>query len=328
MTGEKDIVLRVEDLRVVYHLDGVSVRAVNKLSFTLHRGERLGLVGESGSGKSTTALALLRILPDTASIDTGHVYLDGTDLLRLDKDQMRAVRWQRIAMVPQGAMNSLNPVLRIYNQMADVITEHEGRTPHSIIESRVGRALELVGLSAGVQKMYPHELSGGMKQRVCIAMAILLNPQVIIADEPTSALDVVMQQVVAQTLVDVQEQIGASVLLIGHDMGLQAQLVDRLAVMYAGHIVEVAPVHSIFHRPLHPYTQLLISFVPSIKEKKPPRGLAGLPPRVLDDPVGCLFRSRCPVAVSRCETVVPPLREVRPDHFVACHLVEGEGGLS
>ncbi len=322
-----EIVLNVENLRVVYHTPRATVRAVNNLSFTLHKGERLGLVGESGSGKSTTALAILRILPQSATTDVGHIYLAGQDLLALNDDAMRAVRWQRIALVPQGAMNSLNPVLRIYHQMADVMQEHQVRQngrhpPRKLMRERIGAVLEQVDLSPAVMEMYPHELSGGMKQRVCIAMAILLEPQVIIADEPTSALDVVTQQVVAQTLVQVQEEIGASILLIGHDMGLQAQLVDRLAVMYAGHIVEIAGVDSIFHAPQHPYTQSLISFLPSMQEKRPPRGLAGLPPRLLGEPTGCVFRARCPVAVQRCEQEVPPLRKVRTGHQVACHLAE------
>lgn len=322
-----NIVLNVENLRVVYHTPTAAVRAVNNLTFALHKGERLGLVGESGSGKSTTALAILRILPCNAQADAGHIYLDGQDLLTLDDEAMRAVRWQRIALVPQGAMNSLNPVLRIYHQMADVIQEHQlrqqgERLGRNLIRERIATVLEQVDLAPAVMDMYPHALSGGMKQRVCIAMAILLEPQVIIADEPTSALDVVTQQVVAQTLVQVQEQIGASILLIGHDMGLQAQLVDRLAVMYAGHIVEIAGVDSIFHAPQHPYTQSLISFVPSIREKRPPRGLAGLPPRIVSDPTGCVFRARCPVAIERCAHEVPPLRTISAGHQVACHLAE------
>ena len=321
---QPEAVLTIENLRVVYAVPGTQgkegVRAVNHLSLTLQRGERLGLVGESGSGKSTTALAILRILPQSARSDEGRIYLDNQELLTLDEEAMRAIRWRRIALVPQGAMNSLNPVLRIYHQMADVIREHEGRVATKLIREQIGTALEQVDLAASVMDLYPHQLSGGMKQRVCIAMAILLKPQVIIADEPTSALDVVTQQVVAQTLMQVQEQIGASILLIGHDMGLQAQLVDRLAVMYAGHLVEIGPVGSIFHEPLHPYTQSLISFIPTLREKRPPRGLAGLPPRLLGEPTGCVFRARCPVAIDRCQHEVPPLREVRPGHQVACHL--------
>ena len=321
---QPEAVLTIENLRVVYAVPGTQgkegVRAVNHLSFALQRGERLGLVGESGSGKSTTALAILRILPQSARSDEGRIYLDNQELLTLDEEAMRAIRWRRIALVPQGAMNSLNPVLRIYHQMADVIREHEGRVATKLIREQIGTALEQVDLAASVMDLYPHQLSGGMKQRVCIAMAILLKPQVIIADEPTSALDVVTQQVVAQTLMQVQEQIGASILLIGHDMGLQAQLVDRLAVMYAGHLVEIGPVGSIFHEPLHPYTQSLISFIPTLREKRPPRGLAGLPPRLLGEPTGCVFRARCPVAIDRCQHEVPPLREVHPGHQVACHL--------
>lgn len=318
--NNREAVLNVENLRVVYRTPQAVMHAVDNLSFTLHRGERLGLVGESGSGKSTTALAILRILPPSAAITAGQIYLNSQALLPLDNEQMRTLRWQRIALVPQGAMNALNPVLRVYHQMADVLRQHGGPTTRPLLRAHIGQALELVDLAPAVMDLYPHQLSGGMKQRVCIAMAILLKPQVIIADEPTSALDVVTQQVVAQTLVQVQEQIGAAILLIGHDMALQAQLVDRLAVMYAGHLVEMAPVQAIFHAPRHPYTQSLISFIPSLRVKRPPHGLAGLPPRLRGASTGCVFRTRCPVAIDRCQHEVPFLREVQPGHQVACHL--------
>jgi peptide/nickel transport system ATP-binding protein len=316
-----DIALEVRDLNVIYRLGDKDVRAVNGVTFSVARGERFGMVGESGSGKSTTALALLRLLPSTASISADLIRLAGVNLTGWDAEMMRSVRGRQIALVPQGAMNSLNPVVRVFHQMADLIRAHEGSAARSALRARVEEALRMVGLPPQVSDYYPHQLSGGMKQRVCIAMATLLRPQLIIADEPTSALDVVTQQLVAQTLIDVQEKLNAAILLIGHDMGLQAQLVDRLAVMYAGTIVENAPVSAIFHQPHHPYTQLLISFIPSIHERKPPRGLAGVPPRLTSKPTGCVFQARCPVAVERCSTSVPPLREVQPGHFAACHVI-------
>jgi peptide/nickel transport system ATP-binding protein len=316
-----ETVLDVRDLNVIYRAGGKALHAVTGATFSIARGERFGMVGESGSGKSTTALALLRLLPSTAAVSADLIRLASVNLTTWDAEMMRAVRGRQIALVPQGAMNSLNPVVRVSHQMADLIRAHEGSVSRAVQRERVEEALRTVGLPPQVSNLYPHQLSGGMKQRVCIAMATLLRPQLIIADEPTSALDVVTQQLVAQTLIEVQEKLNAAILLIGHDMGLQAQLVDRLAVMYAGTIVENAPVNAVFHQPRHPYTQLLISFIPSIRERKPPRGLPGAPPRLTSKPRGCVFQARCPVAVERCSTVAPPLREVQPGHFVACHLV-------
>lgn len=314
-----DTLLEIKNLRVIYQTPTADVYAINNLSLSIKRGEWLGFVGESGSGKSTTAFALLHLLAPTAHVE-GKAYLDGTEIITQSEDDMRAIRGRQIAFIPQEAMNALNPVLRIRAQMADMIREHEGRRPRQEVRVRIAKSLEDVGLSATIADRYPHELSGGMKQRVCIALATLLNPLLIIADEPTSALDVVTQQLVAQTLVDVQQKIGASVILIGHDMGLQAQLVDRLAIMYAGHIVELADVDELFANPLHPYAQLLIQFIPSITEKRPPSGLPGLPPRLLAPPVGCVFRDRCPAVFDRCHHDVPSLREIRPGHWAACHL--------
>ena len=312
--------LEVRDLRVYYHTPRGPVKAVDGVSFSVRRGERFGLVGESGCGKSTTAMALLRLLQPPGHIESGEIWLDDMDLVRLSRDELRRVRWNQISLIPQGAMNSLNPVMRVRDQIADVITVHEGRQPASELTRRIEGLLAAVGLPRWVARMYPHELSGGMKQRVCIAMAIALSPRLIIADEPTSALDVVVQRVVTQTLVDVQERLGASLILIGHDMGLQAQLVHRLAVMYAGRIAEIADAATVFESPLHPYSRLLISSVPSTQEKKTLQAIPGLPPTLLNPPPGCIFHPRCPSAMERCRTEVPPLQEISPGHQVACHL--------
>jgi peptide/nickel transport system ATP-binding protein len=312
--------LEVRDLRVYYHTPRGPVKAVDGVSFSVRRGERFGLVGESGCGKSTTAMALLRLLQPPGQIESGEIWLDGIDLVRLSRDELRRVRWNQISLIPQGAMNSLNPVMRVRDQIADVITVHEGRQPASELSRRIEGLLAAVGLPRWVARMYPHELSGGMKQRVCIAMAIALSPRLIIADEPTSALDVVVQRVVTQTLVDVQERLGASLILIGHDMGLQAQLVHRLAVMYAGRIAEIADATTVFENPAHPYSRLLISSVPSTQEKKTLQAIPGLPPTLLNPPPGCIFHPRCPSAMERCRTEVPPLQEISPGHQVACHL--------
>jgi peptide/nickel transport system ATP-binding protein len=219
-------------------------------------------------------------------------------------------------------MNSLNPVMKVRDQIGDGITAHEPGISKQTLKERILELLNLVGLPARTYELYPHELSGGMKQRVCIAMGIALNPSLVIADEPTSALDVVVQRVVAQTLLDVKKKLGVSMILIGHDMGLQAQLVDRIAVMYAGNIVEIAPVRSIFEEPLHPYTQLLISAIPSIKERKPLQVTEGLTHDLRKPPPGCIFQFRCPHVMQKCREIVPPLRELRPEHYVACHLYE------
>ncbi len=315
-----DDVLQVRDLHVYYHTPRGPVKAVQGVSFTLKAGERLGLVGESGSGKSTMGLALLQMIKPPGRIEGGEVILDGKKLLGLSEEEMRQVRLADIAMVAQGAMNSLNPVMRIKDQLIDGLKDHGARTPERELEKRVRDLLAWVGLRPQVADMFPHELSGGMKQRVVIAMAISLRPKVIIADEPTSALDVVVQRQIMETLRRVQRDIGAAVILIGHDMGLMAQFVDRLGVMYAGELAELAPVRQIFHEPLHPYSQLLIASLPSLDEKGAFEGIPGLPPSLLNLPTGCPFRTRCPYAMARCAVEVPAFREVRPDHRVACHL--------
>jgi oligopeptide/dipeptide ABC transporter ATP-binding protein len=318
----KSDVLQVRDLRVFYHTPSGPVKAVNGVTFSLRAEERLGLVGESGSGKSTIALALMRLIKLPGKIESGEVLLDDVNLLMISEEQMRQARLARIALVAQGAMNSLNAVLRVRDQIWDALGDHGVSSSRKDFDAGVADLLERVGLRREVASMYPHELSGGMKQRVCIAIAISLKPRVIIADEPTSALDVVVQRQVIDTLRDVQEALHASILLIGHDMGLMAQVVDRLGVMYAGDLAEVAEIHDIYREPLHPYTQLLIASLPSLDRKGVFKGIPGLPPSLLNRPVGCPFRARCPFAFDRCATEEPLLREVKPDHFVSCHLYE------
>jgi peptide/nickel transport system ATP-binding protein len=317
-----DIVLQVRDLRVYYHTALGAVRAVDGVSFDLRAGERLGLVGESGSGKSTVAMALMRLIKPPGRIESGQALFEGADLLALREQEMRRLRLAAIALVAQGAMNSLNPVIRVRRQFADALHDHGETLTRPALDARIRELLATVGLGPEVADKYPHELSGGMKQRVVIAIAICLRARVIIADEPTSALDVVVQRHVVETLRRVQEKIGASILLVGHDMGLMAQVVDRLGVMYAGTLAEVCGVSAIFREPLHPYSQLLIASLPTLERKGAFLGIPGLPPSLLDRPRGCSFRSRCPHAMARCEVDAPVLREVRPDHFVACHLYE------
>ena len=313
-------VLRVEGLRVAFDHPRGLVRAVDDVTFSLRPHERFGLVGESGSGKSTMALAILRMIRPPGHIDGGEVWLDDVKLSALSDEAMRQLRLAGIALVPQGSMNALNPVLRIRAQIADALGDHSMALSPRELTARVHDLLGQVGLPAGVADMYPHELSGGMKQRACIAIAICLQPKVIIADEPTSALDVVVQRQVMATLGRVQQELGAAVVLVGHDMGLMAQFVDRLAVMYAGRMVEIAPIGEIITAPKHPYTQMLIASLPSLQRKGMMRGIPGLAPLLRDLPPGCAFHPRCPSAVARCSVERPELREVAPGVEAACHL--------
>lgn len=301
-------VLEVENLTVSYGTSSGRLRAVDDVSFQVRRSEVFGLVGESGSGKSSTAFAVLGLIKPPGRIDGGQIRLEGTDLVGLSRNDWRPIRWRRVSLVPQGAMNALNPVMRVDDQLRDVIDAHEAKQPRSAVDERILRLLDSVGLPERVIRAYPHELSGGMKQRACIAMAIALDPALVIADEPTSALDVVVQRAVAETLHDVQTRLGVSVILIGHDLGLQAQLVDRLGVMYRGRLVEVGPARELFHNPRHPYTELLVRSVPSIRGEGGHDSLTGAAQRA---------RTLAAAADRLAETGIPPLREVGTDHLVA-----------
>jgi peptide/nickel transport system ATP-binding protein len=292
-------VLRIRDLSVHYQTPKRVIKAVNRVSFELREGERLGLAGESGSGKSTTAFAIMRLIKPPGTIAGGSILLGDRDLAKLSVEEMRRVRLSEVSLIPQGAMNSLNPVRRIREHFIDSIQAHQPNMNDGRIRERMRELLDMVELREDVAKLYPHELSGGMKQRVCIALGISLQPKVIIADEPTSALDVVVQRQVMQTLGSVQQQLGASVILVGHDMGLLAQFVDRLAVMYAGRFVEVAPIRTIFKDARHPYTRGLIESLPTLGEKGIFHGMSGRA-SILPD-----------------TTEIPDMEEVGPDHWVA-----------
>jgi peptide/nickel transport system ATP-binding protein len=317
-------VLRVHNLEVTYYTDSGRAKALDDVSFTLNAGEKLGMVGESGSGKSTLALAMMRMIKPPGRIEGGHVIVGDTDLTALDEEGMRRARLDKIAYIPQGAMNSLNPVMRIGSQMVDAVKSHVAGVSRSAIEDRCRQALRSVDLDPGVFRLYAHELSGGMKQRVCIAIGILLEPQVIIADEPTSALDVVTQRQVMETIDNVQRQLGAAVILIGHDMGLMAQFVDKTAVMYAGRLVEVSSVREMFTDPKHPYAHALISSLPNLSNKGVFRGIPGLAPSLLRLPSGCAFHPRCPKAFAPCATARPEEKTLASGRLVTCHLFNGE----
>jgi peptide/nickel transport system ATP-binding protein len=320
--------LEVKNLRVHYHTPRGPVKAVEGIDLGLNAGERFGLIGESGSGKSTMALSMMRLIKPPGRIESGEVLLDGISLMSLSEEEMRQLRLAKIALISQGAMNSLNPVMRVKPQILDGLQSHGLRLSRQESGDRVRELLEWVGLRPGVANMFPHELSGGMKQRVCMAIAISLHPRVIIADEPTSALDVVVQRQVMETLRRVQEDLGASVILIGHDMGLMAQFADRVGIMYAGRLLEEGPVRDLFASPQHPYSQLLINSLPSLENKTAFQGISGFPPLLLDLPPGCVFHPRCPYAMDRCVVEDPALRPVGLHHRAACHLLEESEGAT
>jgi peptide/nickel transport system ATP-binding protein len=312
----------VEDLRVEYATPDGPVKAVDGVSFTLRSGQRMGLIGESGSGKTTLGTAIVRLLRPPARVTGGRIVLDGQDFLQLGERELRQMRMREIALIPQAAMNSLNPVMRVGNQIGDGIFAHAegGKLSRRVLGERVARALAQVGLPAGVAGRYPHQLSGGQRQRAAMAIATALQPKIIIADEPTSALDVVVQRQVMQTLGRLQQGLHAAVLLIGHDMGLVAQFADTIGVLYAGRLVEQGPVDDMLDTPRHPYTRLLIDSLPTLDAKKALRGIPGLPPSLLNLPPGCPFAPRCPYAFERCRVETPLLQSVTVRQMAACHL--------
>ncbi|OQX65145.1 MAG: ABC transporter ATP-binding protein [Candidatus Hydrothermarchaeota archaeon] len=313
-------ILRINNLQVSYYTDAGRARALDGVNLTLNPGEKLGLVGESGSGKSTLALAMMRMIKPPGRIEGGDVIVGDTNLTTLSEEEMLKARLEKIAYIPQGAMNSLNPVTRIGAQMIDAIKAHDKNLSKPEMMEMSKDSLESVDLNPDVFKMYPHELSGGMKQRVCIAIGILLKPKVIIADEPTSALDVVTQRQVMETIDRVQEALGAAIILIGHDMGLMAQFVDKVAVLYTGRLMEVSTVREMFTNPQHPYAQALINSLPSFENKGVFQGIPGLAPALLRLPSGCAFHPRCEQAMEICTTMLPRLDQMEDGRFVACHL--------
>lgn len=321
-------VLSVRDLRVEFATPAGPAQAVAGVSFDLAPGERLGLVGESGSGKTTTALALLRLIRPPGRITGGAATLEGRDLLTAPPAELRRLRGARIALVPQGAMNALNPVLAVAAQFEDLFDAHREPRGRAARRDRIAALLASVGLAPEVAGRFPHQLSGGMRQRVCIALAIALRPAVIVADEPTSALDVVVQKGVLVTLAKVQREIGAALLIVGHDMGLMAGFAHRIAVMYAGRIVETGPVAEVFARPCHPYARALIESLPRFGPRGVFRGLPGVAPSLVSPPPGCAFHPRCPLALPQCATQVPGETRHGPGHLVRCHRAAEEATLA
>ena len=321
--------LRLGDLSVEYVLDDARVRAVDGFSLSIAPGEILGLAGESGCGKSTLANAVLQILRPPAEISGGEILFRGENLVGMSKQQLRRVRWRHVSLVFQSAMNVLNPVMRVGDQFVDMFQAHD-RIRRSEALARAGDLLEMVGIERTRVRSYPHELSGGMRQRVVIAMALALEPELIVMDEPTTALDVVVQREILQELETLKKRLGFAVLFITHDLSLLVEFSDRIAIMYAGEIVESAASDVLFHRSLHPYTAgLMRSFPPLTGPIVPLVGIPGSPPNLALPPSGCRFHPRCPhctpanpALYGRQTSERPLLREVEQGHRVACHLVE------
>ena len=319
MTSERGgEVLRVEDLTMHYSTRLGTVRAVDGVSFSLHRGESLGLVGESGCGKTSVAMSLLRLLPDNATILGGRIYLDGVDLLGLSEERMRGYRWSRISMVFQAAMNSLDPVYRVGDQIIEALELHQNTKTRSESIQRVRELFDMVSLDKSFIQRYPHEYSGGMKQRAIIAMALACEPEIVIADEPTTALDVIVQDRILHELKEVQTRLGMSMIYISHDMAVIAEISDTMAVMYAGEIVEFGPTTEMFSHPIHPYSQALMSAFPSVAgEKLDLATIPGEPPDLTDPPTGCRFHPRCSYATEECTIERPPIVR-RGARWAAC----------
>ena len=311
--------LVVENLKTYFSLDGATVHAVDGVSFRLDRGEALGIAGESGCGKTTTALSLIRLLPPNARIEEGSIKLYGIDLVGKTDNALRRYRWREVSIVFQGAMNALNPVHRLRDQIAEPLTQRLGLSEKAA-RRRAGELLELVGIPKRRGGAYPHELSGGMRQRAMIAMALACDPAIVIGDEPTTALDVMVQAQILALLEDLRHKLGLSLILITHDLSVIAETCDRVLVMYAGRVAEEGSVDEVFRGPRHPYTQKLLAAFPNIRaDRRTLDVIPGSPPDLRHPPPGCRFAARCPFAMPVCTEVVPPevtFGQVR----VACHL--------
>jgi len=314
------VLLKVEGLSMHYRTIEGAVRAVDDVSFTVEKGEAVGLAGESGCGKSSVAFTLLKLLPYNARIVKGKVELEGTDILSADETHFRKhIRWKRISMIPQAAMNALDPVFKVGDQIAEAITVHEQVTEEEAGE-RARKLLETVGIDPSRADHYPHEFSGGMKQRSMIAMSLACKPDIILADEPTTALDVIIQSQVIKVLKNLQRVLGLSMILISHDLSVVGETCDKVAVMYAGKICEHCKTRELFDRPLHPYTEGLLAAFPSIRgPNKRLVSIPGNPPNLVNPPPACRFHPRCPYARPVCSEIEPLMLETTAGHWTACH---------
>jgi peptide/nickel transport system ATP-binding protein len=314
-------VLEVEDLKMYYETLRGYVKAVDEVSFKLEKGHALGLAGESGCGKTSVALTILKLLPSNAKVIDGNIILDGENLLKMSNERFRKeIRWKRLSVIFQGAMNALNPVRKVGDLISEAILTHEDISKNEASE-RAGKLLDLVGIGAERIERYPHELSGGMKQRTMIAMALACNPSLVIADEPTTALDVIIQAQVLRVMKELRQKLDLSMILISHDLSIIAETCNKCAIMYAGKIMEYGDTLSMFREPLHPYTKKLISAFPSIVgEKRKLSFIKGFPPNLLNPPSGCRFHPRCPYVTEICRSNEPKILQVEKEHYVACHM--------
>ena len=311
--------LDVKNLEVRYVTPQGPVKAVDHVSFSINEGEVVGLAGESGSGKSTIAHAILRILRPPALITGGQVLFGERDTLAMQDDELEKFRWQEISIVFQSAMNALNPVMRVREQLVDVLEHHQFSKEEA--NKRAEQLFDLIGIEKKRLDAYPHQLSGGMRQRTVIAIALALNPDLLIMDEPTTALDVVVQKDILQQIARLKEELGISILFITHDLSLLVEFSNRILIMYAGELVENAPAHELFQNPLHPYTLGLMNSFPSISgEKRKLTGIPGSPPDLASPPTGCRFHPRCPRALPVCTQTAPVMKTISAGHSVACHL--------
>ncbi len=318
-------VLEVDNLTMHYMTRKGAVSAVDGVSFAVGRGESLGLVGESGCGKTSIALSLMKLLPENANIINGQIRINGDDIVPLPYARVREFRWRQISMVFQAAMNALNPVYTVEDQIIEAMEEHLPHLTEAEMEARVNDLFELVGLDPEFKDQYPHQYSGGMRQRAVIAMALSCDPDIIIADEPTTALDVIVQDALLKRIREIQNQLNMAMIYISHDVAVIAEVSDRVGVMYAGKLVELASTEVIFHRPIHPYTMGLMSAFPSIVgEKTELVTLPGEPPDLLDPPTGCRYHPRCPYATEICREEGPAFIEHSEDHYAACWHPGGE----
>ncbi len=313
--------LEVKSLRTSFFTDEGEVRAVDGVGFSVEAGKLMGIVGESGSGKTATVLSLMRLLPESARIIGGEVLLEGIDLLKLPESAMRSVRGARIAMIFQEPMTSLNPVFTIGNQVGEAVRLHQHTSRHET-RARTIEALKLVGIADPERRLgdYPHQLSGGMRQRVMIAMALACNPKVLIADEPTTALDVTIQAQILELIRELQVRLGLAVILVTHDLGIVAEYADEVTILYSARVMEQASAQDLFRRPLNPYTQGLLASIPGIdgKPRRRLQAISGSIPSALHPPSGCRFHPRCPLSVAQCAETDPPLEEKAPHHYAAC----------
>ena len=322
-----DLLLSIRDLEVQYTAGGQVIHAVNGVSFDLSRGMTLGLVGETGAGKTTIARSILRVLPDPpAKILGGSICLEGLDLLRISEKEMRKIRGNKISMIFQDPMTALNPIFTIGNQIEEVIRLHNENLSKREVVQKAVEILEMVGIVRDRYNEYPHQFSGGMKQRVIIAMALACNPSLLLADEPTTALDVTIQAQVLDMMSRLKEQYGTAMIMITHDMGIVAEVCDSVAVVYAGEIVEIADKEELFDYPMHPYTHGLFSCIPDIHKRTDMLyTIPGFPPDPSDLPAGCHFHPRCPYATDACRSSKIPMQEVRPGHLCRCLYPERKG---